>query len=576
MIKILIYLIKNISGNLRGKIIGLQFLISVNSVAQLISILSIAPLVSILSNHNLDIYEILRPILDFINIDLNSEKKDLIIDFSLFVLFIFTLSNILTAITYALQQKISMQFEVELSKIIVEKFFYQEQDVGVKKNSYYFKSIVEKEIPNVISHAIIPLCDLNSKVFPLILILISILIIDPFISMIVFLFLGIGYASVYLLIKKKLNRNSILISNYLSDNTIIVDDLFKSFKESKIFNFEKFLIDSYVVFKKKITKHIGSNLILNGSPKHFFEIIAIFIVVIIIIIFALRSDFSSSLPIISVYVVAGYRIMPGLQSILFAVSNIKGSEKSLKNLYQTMILKNQKIIKINNIDEINKISFKKFSFKYNKKIIFEKSNIEFKKNTISGLRGESGIGKSTLIDLIVGFKKISKGSFYINDRKIIHKNNRIFEHVSIVPQSIFLLNDSVVANITFQKKLNKVNYTKLLSILKILKLTTLYKQNKIINKTIKEFGKNLSGGQIQRIGLARALYKDSKIIILDEFTSALDEKTEKSIFKNLNKYFKDKIIIIISHRNYLLRKCDVVYSIRNNKIINHNYYSKKV
>ena len=145
MIKILIYLIKNISGNLRGKIIGLQFLISVNSVAQLISILSIAPLVSILSNHNLDIYEILRPILDFINIDLNSEKKDLIIDFSLFVLFIFTLSNILTAITYALQQKISMQFEVELSKIIVEKFFYQEQDVGVKKILIILNLLLKKK-----------------------------------------------------------------------------------------------------------------------------------------------------------------------------------------------------------------------------------------------------------------------------------------------------------------------------------------------------------------------------------------------------------------------------------------------
>ena len=130
----------------------------------------------------------------------------------------------------------------------------------------------------------------------------------------------------------------------------------------------------------------------------------------------------------------------------------------------------------------------------------------------------------------------------------------------------------MIKNITFKEYLNNSDYKKLLQILKILKLKNLYKGNKIINKNIKEFGKNFSGGQIQRLGLARALFKESEIVILDEFTSALDKNTEKFIFKNIIKLFKNKIIIIISHRDNILKKCDIIFSIKNYKIIKTPHY----
>jgi len=564
MIKIIIYLYKTASQDLKSKIILLQFLTIIGSVVQMISILSIAPLISILSDHNLEAYSFLKPI---INLDyVNSNKRTILINYSFYLLLIFTISNIVSAITYALQNRISMQFDVELTKNVIEKFFYQKQNIGIKKSSHYFKSVVEKEINNVISHVIIPLNDLNSKIAPCLLILIASLVVSFSISLIIFFTLGIGYGLVFLLIKKKLKKHSEVISKYLGKNIILVDDLFKGFREAKIFNFEKFLIDSFDSFKIKITRSIGSNLILQGTPKFFFEIVAIFCVVLIILIFSLNSEFNNSLPVIGVYIVAGYKLMPGLQSILFAASSIRGSRNSLQKLYKVM--NNKKFLAEKFIlKKINKIKLRKFEFRYQDKIIFKDSNFELNKGTITGLSGESGIGKSTLIDLIIGFKNISRGSIQINNNIVSAKNNKTYMNTSLVSQNTFLLNDTLIKNITFQNSLHKRDYENLLKILKILKLKNCFKDNKIININIKEFGKNLSGGQIQRIGLARALYKNSEILILDEFTSSLDEKTEKLIFQNLNKIFSNKIVFIITHRPNLLKYCDVTYKVFNQKII---------
>ncbi len=570
LIKIL-KIFNSVSGNLRYKIFYFQFLIFLNSIAQLLSIVSIGPLIMILSDNNLDTLYFLQPLFNLKYFGQN--KESLTILFSIFILIIFTISNILSLITNAIQQRIAQQFDVELSTKIVKNFFYQRQDTGVAKNSFYFKSLVEKEVPNLISHAIIPLLDVNSKVFPLALILATILYISPNSAIVIFFLFSLSFAIIYSLIKNKLKKNSILISKYLSENTIIVDDLFKSFKESKVFNFEHFLINSFVIFKKKITKIIGTNLILHSSPKHFLEIIAIFVLVGTIVTFSLNSEFSSSLHIISIYVVAGYKIMPSLQSILFAVSNMKGSTESLNKLYRSIFSKSDSFkSKTNKKIEIHKLSINNFNFKYNNKIIFKNCNIEFKKNTITGLSGESGSGKSTLIDLLVGFKKIYRGSIKVNDILVPKNINRIYKYASIVSQNTFLLNDNLIRNITFKEYLNNSDYKKLLQILKILKLKNLYKGNKIINKNIKEFGKNFSGGQIQRLGLARALFKESEIVILDEFTSALDKNTEKFIFKNIIKLFRNKIIIIISHRDNILKKCDIIFSIKNYKIIKTPHY----
>lgn len=567
MIKALLLFTKYSSKKISRIFYLLQILIILNSIFQLISVVSVAPLVALLSNYNIENYahfEKFYILLNYFNIQ--ATKSNLLIIFSGLVLFVFVITNILTAIVYSLQQIISQMVNVEISGKVVKKFFSQKSSIGIKSNSYYFKTLVEKEVDQIISHVVTPLADLNGKIFPLIMILLGLIYINPTATFLVFIFLSFGYLVIYLLIKRKLNTNSKYISTYGLLNVKIVDDLFKSFKESKIFNFENYLINNYLNFKKLYSTRIAYNLILHGAPRHFFEIIAIVIVISIIYYFSLNSSLSSSLPILAIYIVAGYKIMPVLQSILFAISNIRGAQYSLNNVFNAIKKKSTKKT-LKKLKKINTIKIQNLDFSYSSNVIFKNTNIEFKKNFSTGILGESGTGKSTLIDILSGFKDPKKANFFINNNKVDLRKFDLLDSLSLVPQNIYLMNEKLIENITFKKKINNEEYFRVLEILKKLNLKNFYSGNKIINRNIKEFGKNISGGQIQRLGIARAMFKNSNIIVLDEFTSSLDRKTEKLILNNLNNFFINKIVIIISHQKSIIDWCKCAYEIQNKKLI---------
>jgi ABC-type bacteriocin/lantibiotic exporter with double-glycine peptidase domain len=193
--------------------------------------------------------------------------------------------------------------------------------------------------------------------------------------------------------------------------------------------------------------------------------------------------------------------------------------------------------------------------------------VEFNKGKVTGIFGTSGSGKSTLTNILMNFLPLEKScSVFINNQKINMNLEFMQELISFVPQNIFILNDNIIKNITFKDKLTKAEYLQIYNLLKSLKLNKFIKNNKISLEKISEDGKNISGGQAQRIGLARCLFKKSEIVILDEFTSGLDQTTENHILKEVKKMFADKIVIIISHKKSLKNFCDVIIELNNKKL----------
>ncbi len=342
------------------------------------------------------------------------------------------------------------------------------------------------------------------------------------------------------------------------------------------------------IFQKKFNQNVESNVlagysqdILRFIPKIIIEILVLGIVLFLIAFFLYKQEsIVNNLDFIGVYVVAIFKMAPACNRILLNIQNLKVSiypaqeileeintlsfrEKDLENLKDD---NHQKKLSFD-----NKILIKNISFHYpgSKTDVIKNFNLEIKKNSIIGICGPSGGGKTTFINILLGFNKPKSGGVYV-DNQDIYANPKSWQNlIGYVPQDIFLLNESIKNNILFGLDESKVDIKKFNRLLKECNLENfLIKSENGLNTVIGERAAKISGGQAQRICIARALINDSKILILDEATSKLDQKNEEEILENLTENFKSKLtIIIVSHRKNMLNKfCNNVYTIKNNRL----------
>jgi ABC-type bacteriocin/lantibiotic exporter with double-glycine peptidase domain len=274
------------------------------------------------------------------------------------------------------------------------------------------------------------------------------------------------------------------------------------------------------------------------------------------------------IPLLGLYFVAFIRLLPSVNRILNAIETHRYALPALKIVYNDLKpIKFKKITSIqHNIFFKKNIKFKNVYFSFSKdKNIFNNINLEIKYGDKIGIVGESGIGKTTLVNLISGLLEPTKGSI-LSDGTNVHKNIKSWQsNVGYIYQSTFLMNDTVENNISFNSKKDDLHYQKISKIIKLIKLNSLIsKLPNGLNTIVGDDGAKLSGGQIQRIGIARALYFDRKLLICDEITNSLDNISENSVINSLKTI--DKTIIIISHKIKNLDFCSKIYEIRQNKL----------
>ena len=238
------------------------------------------------------------------------------------------------------------------------------------------------------------------------------------------------------------------------------------------------------------------------------------------------------------------------------VSNLK--EENQKNLESLSVDKNKY--------NINNISVKNLSYNFNhQKKLITNLNLEIRQNEKIGIIGESGTGKSTFLNLLLGLIAPTKGNIKYNDKDIGSDKYFIYNFLGYVPQDTVLFNDTIKNNILLGDQ--NSNLDRLHTIIKDLRLSELISSLPDgLETQLGERGINISGGQRQRIGLARALYKDPQVLFLDEATSSLDIESEKKILNNIFNYCKSKILILVSHRRETLQRCDNIMKLQNGNL----------
>lgn len=308
---------------------------------------------------------------------------------------------------------------------------------------------------------------------------------------------------------------------------------------------------------------------LSQVPRFYFEFISVLGLMSFIVILLLKGiELNVLIGTIGVFVAATFRVIPSLNRIVTALQNLKFYKNSLDIVFNEIkdfshLKRKQVSEKIENFE--NCIELKDISFYYKKENkIFENINLKIKKGESIGIIGESGSGKSTLVDLFIGLHKPTSGSIFIDKKEVKNNNYSLMNLVGYVSQTIYLTDDTIKNNIAFGVDEQNISEKKIYKIIKQVQLEKFINslENGIETRT-GERGVQLSGGQRQRIGIARALYFNPKILVFDESTSSLDDKTEKAIIKTIDS-LKGKItIIMIAHRLSTLKSCDNLYELRS-------------
>jgi ABC-type bacteriocin/lantibiotic exporter with double-glycine peptidase domain len=409
--------------------------------------------------------------------------------------------------------------------------------------------------------------------------------ISPEVFIMTFLLLLI-FIFFYLLIQNKNIKNTSSRIHTLEVYKIsLIQQIFRSIRDFKLSVFQKDFIKVFDKISLNLSSFNRKYLNFLAIPKLILEtfVVLIFVIIFLFLLYLEKSK-SEILTIMGIYTLCFFRLMPIVSSFLRNSQDLKFFSESINQLLiiQTEIKNNLNINVINNHSKIklkknkfmnfSKIIFKNVNFSYDdKNVIFKNLNFEIKIGEKIGILGKSGTGKTTFVDLLVGLLNPQSGTVNYDKADIKYNFNSIRGNIGYVTQNVFLSENTIVDNIAFGEKKNKINFSKINNLVKALDLSDfINSQEKKLYTLVGEGGAKLSGGQRQRLGIARALYRNPRLVIFDEATSALDSKTEETIMKNLNSiYFKNTTLVMISHRAQTLKYCDKLFSLKNFKLIKH-------
>ena len=435
----------------------------------------------------------------------------------------------------------------------------------VKRNSAELIKTIVNEASNL-SFYMQSLLLIFSEFFTVVLLYALLLLMDWEMTLVLTILLGAKVLFLLFFLKKRIEKEGLKRSIMQSKFYKILNETFGNFKIIKLIQNEEKL---YSEFSNISYGYARANIIsntLNQLPRLSLETIG-FSVLIGIVVYVLfqYNDANFVLPIISMYALALYRILPALNRILSNYNTLLFLSNSLDIVYSDLSYTPQTEGK-DFIDFKNKIELTNVSFEYNKnKKVLENINIIINKGDKVAFVGESGSGKSTLVDLIIGLYKPLSGEIVIDDKKLTSDNVKSYRSkVGYIPQSIYLFDGTVGENVAFGYEYNK---EKIIEVLKKANIYDFLYSKEGIDTLVGDGGIQLSGGQKQRIGIARALYSDPEILVLDEATSALDNETEAKIMDEIYETSHDKTLLIIAHRLSTIERCDRKIMLANGKII---------
>ncbi len=351
-------------------------------------------------------------------------------------------------------------------------------------------------------------------------------------------------------------------------------------KDVKVLNREDFFVRNYYETGKTGANVARNYAVLNNTPRLLIETIFIVSMLGYIAIYINGGgDVSEMMTTIATFGVAAIRVLPSVNRINTYITEIAYATPSLNFVYENLqqgmktdaMLAERKAnsqkekLKLDDKIELNHISF---HYPDSDKNIFTDAHMVVPKGKSVGIMGSSGAGKSTIVDILLGLLHAQEGQITCDGVDIFKNYESWLAQIGYIPQSIYLIDESIRNNIAFGIDADKIDEKRIWEVLEEAQLKEFIEElPEGLDTTIGDRGIRLSGGQRQRIGIARALYHDPEILVFDEATSALDNETEAAVMEAVNSFHGKKTMVIIAHRLNTIEKCDIIYKVENEKIV---------
>ena len=546
----------------------LLVMILIMALLDMIGVASILPFISVLTNPDIiETNSILNTLFQNLRIFGVETTQQFLFALGVIVFILLVFSITFKALTTYVQLRFILMREYSIGKRLVEGYLRQPYSWFLGRHSADLGKNILSEAGGVVGGFLKPLIDVIAKGMVTLSIITLLIIVDPKLALIIGFTLGGIYVIIFYFIrtyltkigKKRLEHNEIRFKS--------VSEAFGATKEVKVGGLEKIYIKLFSQSAHIYAKTSAASTVVGQLPRFILEIIAFGGILLIILYMMKQSDnFNIALPIISLYVFAGYRLMPAIQqiysscvSLTFTEPAINSLSEDIKNLRPIIVNQDKRTLSFN-----KSITLKNIDYNYpnTSRTALKDISLSIPIKSSIGLVGATGSGKTTTVDIILGLLEAQKGTLEVDDKIITTQNIRSWQRcIGYVPQHIYLSDDTVAANIAFGVDPKNVDQSKIEQASKIANIHEFIVDElpKKYETTIGERGVRLSGGQRQRIGIARALYHNPQVLILDEATSALDNQTEKGVMEAVNNLNKDITTIIIAHRLNTVKNCDKIF-----------------
>lgn len=581
MIKLVRELVSLMSSEQRKSFLYLQFFVVLMAIAEVVGVAAVGPFMALVGN-----MELIQTNAVVNNLYLQSGLSSPI-EFLFFtgvaVLVFLAVSAVLSVVTIWKLSNFAASTGAEMGDALYA--YYLKQNIlyhSVTTSSQLTKQIAT-EVARITDHVLQPLVQINARIVAALFISVAIFAYNPIISLAGLLVFFTAYVSLFFVVRGRLARNGKMISRVSKQRFTLMNEGFGAIRDVQLLGRESSFIRAFQESGRVFARAYGSSNGLYNMPRYLMEFIVYsgMVGLILILLKVHEGDLSAILPVLAVFGLAAFKLLPSFQQIYSGVAQVKSNISAFESIKHDLSLARASSLTsmIGRTEEDHlqgDVEFRSVEFCYPDKPTAALKNISLRipRGAVVGIVGPSGSGKSTLIDLFLGLITPDKGAFLVGERVVDRNNVRQWqEQLGYVPQSIFLTEGTITENVAFGVEPEFIDAQKVKRAIQLAHLDEWVDALPDAYETrIGERGVQISGGQRQRLGIARALYDDADILVFDEATSALDGVTEKMIMEAVERFSHKKTIIMIAHRLNTIKNCDVIFMLDQGSVVDQGTY----